>query len=681
MSTLKTNYTIALAGQPNTGKSTIFNRLTGGHQHVGNWPGKTVEKKGGSFHFNDKQFELIDLPGTYSLTSNSMEEKVTRDFLVNEKPDVVVAVVDASQLERTLYMLSEIILFPVKIILVLNMMDVATANGVNLDVGNLQKELGIKVIPMAASKNQGMPELLEAIDSECSSKKEPVKNNPNLKWQTGDLTAEIEAGIAGKVNAPYPEKWLALKLLEEDSDICELVENELEPAAWDNVKESLKKSQGGGTLLAAGERYSWINSILSSSLQWTGQSKKTGRRHKFDSLATHPLWGKILAVLILMLTFIATFLLCMPVIKFLLGSMANISGLLKSSLAGQPQWVASMIGDGLVPGLGISMVMISFLLPLFFIIGFLEDVGYIARLSYVFDGFMNRLGLHGKSFMSFLLSFSCNISGVMGSRVIDSWKQRLITIIMTSIIPCGAVWGVIGLMIVIFFNTNTVLVVSCLFLAMIIQLMITSMLMRRFLPDEDYTGLIMELPPYHKPNFRTIFIYTWTFAKGFIKRGFTLIAGVSFFVWLLSYFPNGNIETSFLSTIGHGLDPIGSLMGMDWRLIVALIAAVASKEAALASLAVIYGIGSGVTSITQIYSTKVGFEHSALGEALLHSIGPATALAFIFAFFFSIPCVGTLGVIYSETKSIKWTVGSACYYTFTSLAFGVIAYNVGLIIF
>lgn len=678
---LKSNYTIALAGQPNTGKSTIFNRLTGGNQHVGNWPGKTVEKKAGSFKFNDKRFDLIDLPGTYSLTSNSMEEKITRDFLVDEKPDIVVAVVDASQLERTLYMLSEIILFPVKIILALNMMDVAKANGIKIDVVSLQKELGVKVIPMAASKNQGISELIETIDSECKSKKEHLENRPGLKWQAGDLTKEIEAGIAGKVKAPYPEKWMALKLLEEDQDICKLVEKELEPDEWTNIKKSLKKSNGGGTLLAAGERYSWINSVLSSSLQWTKKSKKTGRRHKFDSIATHPFWGKILAVLILLLTFVTTFKICMPLIKFFLGSMANISGLVKSSLAGQPQWLASMIGDGLVPGIGISMVMLSFLLPLFFIIGFLEDVGYIARLSYVFDGLMNRLGLHGKSFMSFLLSFSCNLGGVMGARVIDSWKQRLITIIMTSIIPCAAVWGVIGLMIVIFFNNNTFLVVTCLFLAMAIQLIITSVLMRRLLPDEDYTGLIMELPPYHKPNFRTIFIYTWTFAKGFLKRGFTLIATVSFFVWVLSYFPNGNIETSFLSMIGQGLNPIGRLMGMDWRLIVALIAAIASKEAALASLAVIYGIGSGVTSITEIFSTKVGFEHSALGEALLNSISPATALAFIFAFFFSIPCVGTLGAIYSETKSIKWTAGSACYYTFSSIAFGVIAYNIGLIIF
>lgn len=649
MELVSTNYTIALAGQPNTGKSTIFNKLTGGNQHVGNWPGKTIEKKSGSFEYNDKVYNMIDLPGTYSLTSNSLEEKVTRDFIMNEKPDLIVVVVDASQIERTLYMLSEIIMFPVKIILAVNMMDVAENNRMIIDCKKLEKQLDIIVVPMTASKKQGLSDLVEVIEAECMND----YTKPSLNWEYGDITKEIEEKIKGKIDEKLPQNWVALKLLEEDKDISLFAEKNLSTDCWQSVNESLKKTKGGGVLLAAGERYTWIKSLLAGSLEYAEDSNQAGRRYKFDFIATHQLWGKILAVLILMLSLVVTTVFCMPLMKLLLGAIANISSLAKNSLSEQPAWIGSMIGDGMLPGVGISLVMLSFITPLFFILGFLEDVGYIARLSFVFDGFMNRLGLHGKSFISFILSFSCNLGGVMATRVIDSWKQRFLTIVMTSIIPCGAVWGVVGLLIAIFFSKHILFVVCLLLGVMILQLVITSVLMKKIISSEEHSGLIMELPPYHKPNLRTILIYTWTFMKGFMKRGFTLIAFVSFFVWLLSYFPNGNIETSFIASLGRGFNPISSLMGMDWRLFVALIAAIASKEAALASLAVIYGIGSGVHSITEIFSTKVAFENSALGEAILNSISPATALAFIFAFFFSIPCVGTLATIYSETRSLK----------------------------
>lgn len=328
---------------------------------MGNWPGKTIEKKSGSFEYNDKVYNLIDLPGTYSLTSNSLEEKVTRDFIMNEKPDLIIVVVDASQIERTLYMLSEIIMFLVKIILAVNMMDVAENNRMIIDCKKLEKQLDIIVVPMTASKKQGLSDLVEVIEAECISDFE----KPSLNWEYGKITKEIEEKIKGEIDKKLPQNWVALKFLEEDKDISLFAEKNLSTDCWQSVNESLKKTKGGGVLLAAGERYTWIKSLLAGSLEYAEDSNQAGRRYKFDFIATHPLWRKILAVLILMMSFIITVIICMPIINFLLGAMVHAASFIKSGLSQQPQWIGSMIGDGIIPGVSISFIMLSFLIPLF----------------------------------------------------------------------------------------------------------------------------------------------------------------------------------------------------------------------------------------------------------------------------------------------------------------------------
>jgi ferrous iron transport protein B len=296
---------------------------------------------------------------------------------------------------------------------------------------------------------------------------------------------------------------------------------------------------------------------------------------------------------------------------------------------------------------------------------------------------MQRLGLHGKSFMPFLMSFPCNISGVLGTRVIDSWRQRLITVVMTPIIPCLAIWAMVGFIGAIFFGARTPLIVVALLIAVAFHLILTSFLLRRIVVKGEHTGLIMDLPPYHKPNFKTIWGYAWTNGKAFLKRGFTLIALVSVVIWLLTYFPNGNIETSFLASTGKFLNPVGKLMGFDWRLMVCLIAAMAAKEASLAAIAIIYGVGQKVSSMTGLmgvmFTTGI-YEREALGSILLQNISPAAALAFLFALTFSIPCFATIGALYSETRSLKWTAGASVYYTLSSLVAGILAYHAGLLI-
>ena len=675
-------YTIALAGQPNTGKSTIFNRLTGANQHVGNWPGKTVEKKEGAFKYDGKSYKIVDLPGTYSLTANSLEEIITRDFTIKEEPDVVVVVVDASQLERTLYLLSEIVMMEKKVIVALNMMDIAEKEGCKISPDVMGKAMGVKVIPMVASKKKGISELLTAIDSYTKNGRSVLSTEePVIQGNALSILKKIKSEINGLLPSSYPEDWTALKLLEGDKEIIKVMKDNLGSAKWSGV-EKIIEYNGSGALIAADSRYKWIQKILESSVKRPDREKTLAIRSRFDRAATHPVWGKFIAMGVIIVAIMGAMILGFPislgVMKVLIPIATSGADIL---LVSAPVWLHSMFTDGIIVGIGIATAMFAFLMAVFIVIGFLEDVGYMPRLAYVFDNSMKRMGLHGKSFMPLMMSLTCNISGVLGARVIDSWRQRLITVLMGPIVPCMAVWGVIGFVGVLFFGINAPLIVVSLLIVMILHLFLTSFLLRRFIVKGEQTGLIMELPPYHKPNFKTIWDYTWTHGKAFLKRGFTLIAVVSFFVWLLSYFPNGNIETSFLASTGKFLNPIGKLMGFDWRLMVALVAAVASKEAALASLAIIYGIGEGASSITGTIFASGIYEHAALGSILTQAITPAAALAFIFAFFFSIPCLGTVGVLYSETKSIKWTIGASVYYTLSSLLAGILAYNVGLLIF
>lgn len=672
--------TIALAGQPNTGKSTIFNRLTGSNQHIGNWPGKTVEKKEGKFVYSDQSYQLVDLPGTYSLTANSAEEIIARDYIIKEKPDVLVVVVDASQLERTLYLAAETSMLGIKTIVALNMMDVAEKEGRKFSPETMGKQMGVKVIPMVASKKKGIPELLETIREGVESTGRDEK--PLQQEFNGDALErlnKIKLQIKGHVPSPYTEEWTALKLLEGDEEIGGIMREYLGTNGWQGIIKVVSNSH---PLLVADSRFEWIHKIISSSeVNPPGKKDILARRHKFDRVATHPVWGKITAIGILFLAFVVSVSIGYLGLPFMY-VVAFASDGARTLLEPGPEWLSSMFADGIIVGLGAAIALSFFLMGVFFVVGFLEDIGYLPRLAYVFDTFMQSLGLHGKSFMPFLMGAGCNIGGVLGTRVIDSSRQRFITLLLVPIIPCYAVWAVVGFIGTIFFGVKTLLVVVALLITTVLHLLLTSFLLRHFIVGGQGTGLIMELPPYHKPNLKTIWNQAWTNEKAYLKRGFTVIALAMLFVWFVSYFPDGNIETSLLASIGKFLNPIGNLMGCDWRLMVALIAAVLAKEFALVTIAIIYGVGPVLSAITGLMvAPDAGFNHEVLGTTLTQTISPESALAFLFALTFSIPCAATIGTFYTETKSLKWTAGAAAYYTSASLVAGILAYQAGLLIF
>ncbi len=668
--------TIALAGQPNTGKSTVFNRLTGAKQHVGNWPGKTVEQKSGSFVSDGTRYQLMDLPGTYSLTSNSLEEKIARDYLIEDKPDVVIVMADASQLERSLYLLTEIKLLSVPVVLALNMVDVADDQGKVIDVSEMKRRLGVKVVPMVASKGKGVPQLVEAVAEAVSDK--PEGDESLFK----DLTSyqSIKKIIDGRLGDDAHESWMAVKIIEGDSMAIETIQRNLNASEYRKIEGLLDGSEGG-RLLSAGRRYDWINDVIKASVKKSEKKDSAVRSARFDRFATHPVWGKIIAVLIMVVGFAAAMIIAIPIMSAVTPLTVMLSESARTLFTGSFFWFGSMLADGLIPGVGVAVMMLAYIFGVYIVFGLLEDIGYVARLAYVFDGPMTSMGLHGKSFMPLLMSFGCNIAGVTGTRVIDSWRQRMVTLVMVSIVPCLALWAVVSFMGTIFFASAMPLVILSLLVVMVLHLFFTSFLLRKFILPGETTGLIMELPPYHKPNWKTVFGHVWVQVKAFLKRAFTLIAVLSMVTWALSFRADGNMELSVLAGIGKFFDPVTSFFGLDWRLFIALLAAIIAKEASLSVIAVLFGIGGGALSITSFILGSSGVDNAVLAGTIAQTVSPASALAFIFAFFFTIPCVGTIATIYSETKSLKWTIGSSLYYIASSLVFGGIAYRVGLLIF
>jgi ferrous iron transport protein B len=364
-----------------------------------------------------------------------------------------------------------------------------------------------------------------------------------------------------------------------------------------------------------------------------------------------------------------------------------VSDSVQGFLAGfTPIWFSVMIGDGLMGGLGLASIITGFIGAVFLVLGILENTGYLARLAYVFDPFMRRLGLHGKSVLPLIMGFVCNILGVAASRVIDTWRQRLATLIIAPIIPCKGLFIVVGFVTVAFFGGQTFPIILALALVTLLYITATAKLLKLGVLKGDSSGLIMELPHYQRPDFRTIVVYAWTRLKIFFFRGFWFVVFFSVLAWVGIYFPNGTVHDSYLAQFGKMLEPYGQIMGWEWRLCVSYIVAVFSKEGTLSAMAIIFGVTTATDTDLVVMSMDQNILNLVMQGGLTSylaatGISLAGALSFIFAVFFSLPCFGTLAMIYSETKSIKWTSFTFVYYLSASLIMGMLAYRVGLLVF
>lgn len=651
---------VALSGSPNVGKSTVFNLLTGLSQHVGNWPGKTVEQKTGTLYRDGLIINLVDLPGTYSLTANSTEELIARDFLVREQPDLVVAVLNAASLQRNLYLVAEFVELGIPMILALNMIDVAQQEGIRINAQALSSALNVPVIPMSAAKNSGIRELIDAIVAELQHPRIKIQQTDHIETDSEieNIIKQIEALLTDELTNPYPKHWTVMKLLEGDQEINKLIRNRLPVEKQKNL-DSLLENQETSAITIATLRSQWVQNMIMI-CQEKKSPGKASLTERFDRAATHPVSGIIILIAIMALVFSLVYNIGVP-LQHLLNSYLVEAGreLIYTSFTFMPILLQSFLADALLGGVGTVLTFIPILFLFFFAWGFLEDVGYTARVAFVADRFMHPLGLHGKSVLPLVLGFGCNVPAVTGTRIIDSPRARLLTILLTPLIPCTGRMAVVTFTAAAIFGTRATFVSLGIIIFSILIMLISGIVINRAVLRGEKAILIMELPLYHIPHFKLIALTSWQRTMGFIKRAGTVILVAAVIIWLLSHFPGDNIETSLLAQIGKWLEPIGRTMGLGWQMMVALLASFVAKENTIATLGVLLA-GKDVGVYT----------------ALQDLLTPASALAFLVLQVLFIPCVATVSAIHQETQSWKWTGFSLVFQLILSFAVAFIVFKI-----
>jgi ferrous iron transport protein B len=652
--------TVALAGQPNVGKSTVFNILTGLSQHVGNWPGKTIEKKEGIYVVNGKRLKIVDLPGTYSLTAYSEEEKIARDFVINERPDVVVLIINAPAIERGLYLLSEFLLLNVPIVVALNMIDVADDQGIHIDVNLLQRYLGIPVVPMIASKNKGIKELISVVLSLLDGSVSYSPSLPNISEDHKDLFIELSRSLNGYISPPYLNRWFITKIMEGDPDVTDKMSKRLPPDIWNKVKSLLREHEDSLLAVVKG-RYDWIEGAVRTTISEfkRGQVLFTD---KLDDILTRPIFGIPILFGILTFVFIITYRLGLPIQYLFESSMSYVAGYIEPFIS-ESFWLRGIVIEGLIGGAGTVLTFLPILFFFFLIMAFLEDVGYMARATFIMDRFMHLIGLHGKSFLPLCIGFGCNLPAVMGSRILESTKSKILTIFLTPFIPCTAKLAVVTLISAAMFGKKGIIISLILVMGNILLLGITGTIMSRFIIKSQHMPFIMELPFYHKPNFRTILVVVWIRIKAFLEKAGTIIVLLSIILWLFSHIPGGDVERSILGMFGKVIEPIGKPIGLDWRMIVALIASIAARENSIAALGVLYNVkAEGIRNV------------------LPHVMSYASALSFLVMLMLFVPCAATLVVMKQEMGEWRWFLTSFIFMMFLSYLSGAIVFRCALIL-
>ncbi|PKQ28145.1 MAG: ferrous iron transport protein B [Candidatus Anoxymicrobium japonicum] len=678
MSARKTDFVVALAGNPNTGKTTVFNNLTGGRQHVGNWPGVTVEKKEGISSAGRLEFKVIDLPGTYSLTAYSLEEVIVRDFIAREKPDAVVNVIDASNIERNLYLTTQLLELGVPLIIALNMMDEAAVRGVTIDTGLLSRLLGVPVVPMIGVRNRGTDELKEVIaqtiHSEASLRHVQVLYGRETEEEISRLKAAIEndEALSNKLLGKHSARWLAVKLLEED----------------ERVQEDVERVAGGGAAairqLEASRKH--LFSIFNEDIETVivdmrygfvaGIAREAVKRKREGYATVSDRIDRVLTGRILGFPFFAAFMWLMFFLTFFLGKypmgwidtlVLNLGAFVKINFT-SPTWLSSLLVDGVIGGVGAVLVFLPQIFIIFICISILEDTGYMARAAFIMDRVMHGFGLHGKSFIPLLMGFGCTVPAVMATRTLESDKDRMITILVNPLMSCAARLPVYALFTAAFFSSNQGSVTFSLYLLGIILAIAMAKLFRKTIFRGESEPFVMELPPYRMPTARGTVIHMWERGSLFLRKAGTVILAGSVVIWLLSYLPWGvkyGSPASVAGMTGRLFEPLVKPLGFDWRAVVALMFGFVAKEIVVSTYGALLGVGP---------------DRAAVSVELHKIFTPLSAYTFMAFTLLYTPCLATVAVIKKETGSWKWAAFAIGYSLILAwvVAFGI--YRVGLLL-
>jgi len=628
---------VAIAGNPNTGKTTIFNSLTGTRQKVGNWPGVTVEKKEGYYIYKGIKFNVVDLPGTYTLTGESEDQKIAIDFLIENKVDVLLLIVDASNLERNLHLLVLLSELHKNILIDLNMIDIAEKEGIEYDITHLEKLLKVKFVKTIGNRNIGIEELREQIYKESIESRSEIFTL-NYGKEVEKIISEIENNL-NKSTFYYPSRFLAIKILEKDEYFINLIKDKIEYEKISMSILNLEKILNNSTdRILIEKRYGIIHGIVREAIIEKKKELKFEITEKIDKVLTNNLIGPLIFLFIMFLIFNGIFTFGNPLnnfIELLLEKMRN--SILMSNL---PSYLKSLINDGIISGVGSVISFVPSIFLFFFFFSILEDTGYLARAVIVSDRLMHKIGLHGKSAIPLILGFGCNVPAIMGTRILENKKDKILTCLSIPFMSCSARLPVYILFAGIFFNNNQGAIIFSLYLLGIIVSLLTIKFWGSIVLKHVSTPLIIELPPFRTPYWKSVFIESWTRTKYFFKKAGTLIFLGSLILWLLSYFPNPEnygSEFNYIGKIGKIISPLFKYSGFNfWQAGVALISGIYAKELVVSTFGTLFGI-KDLSNTLKIYFNTI------------------SAYSFMIMSLLYMPCLATFLTLRKEI-GLKWTI-------------------------
>ena len=667
---------VALAGNPNCGKTTLFNALTGSNQYVGNWPGVTVEKKEGTAHLGDRSITVVDLPGIYSLSPYSMEEIVARDFIIGEGPDAVIDIVDATNLERNLYLTVQLLELERPLVLALNFMDEVKARGDQIDVERLSKELGVPVVPITAKTGEGLDELLQVAHRQMHL---GVTYEPDDLYD--DFTHDIHHRMGELIHdyayaANLPAHWASIKLLEGDGIVAKAlnlpadVQNKLDAIIAEYEASS---ALGDRETLVADSRYRYIERVVRASVVKGKGSEGPTLTEKIDRIVTGKYTALPLFLCAMLVMFVITF---GPFGSWLQDGVSALidlfSGWLEGALtaAGAPAVVISLACDGIISGVGGVLSFLPQIALLFFFLSFLEDSGYMSRAAFIMDRLLRRFGLSGKAFIPMLMGFGCSVPAIMGARTMENEKDRRMTILLIPFMSCSAKLPVYGLLSAAFFGPWAGLVVFGLYVIGMAVGILSGIFFKHTLFAGEPAPFVLELPPYRFPSIENIATHVWQKVKGFLVKAGTLILAMSVVLWLLQSFDFSlhmvdDAANSMLGTLGALIAPVFAPLGFGfWQAAVALLTGFIAKEMVVSSLSMFYGF-SLTAAGTAVAAAMTGFT-------------PLSAFSMLVFILLYVPCVAATSTMAKELGSAKWTVFSVCWQIGVAYVVSLLVHTVGL---